>query len=586
MDNTNASDFLLQNFRPIIIILILVLLFFFVYNQYILDRSLFNLKIYLKTISKAKDTSYAKKIKEILEETLIQEVTKDALEPLTIVKIAFSSDILETIKEQEQINDANYFVTTVIEDKEEKRHPILVALDTFFSKLFTKPKKEDPERTIRLIEKLKKQLKLYKKDTLQEKYLEIARLYMKIKAWQDAKIFCEETIKIFPDTQSALKAKIYLGFIFKFQRKYQEARKIFAEIKNLLTKDLAILAKYQEVDALYKEGKIDEAIPLFKQIFEEDPSSQISQIAQSRAGYIYLYDKKDYEKAFEEFTKLQSLSLDTTGYIYKYEGQTKMAKLFIEPSTIIKYKRLQKLISDNLVPAIAKQLRKIGFELLSEGYGLYRKENKEKANQKFNEALEKFNLALKFYPQDYYSISTKGLIFYFLGKEEEAIKTAKLATQLSSSAPIVLSNLGYIYSNLKMPKEAISEYKKALSILKKSSLINYNLGTLYLDQNDLIKAIEYFKKAINDNIHFPYSYNNLGYLLWLKGEYKEAQINFEKAISLKPDFTEAHYNLGVLFFTIDKFDEAKKEFLIVQKLIPNYKRTNFFLEQIEKKLKM
>ncbi|MCM8787713.1 MAG: tetratricopeptide repeat protein, partial [Candidatus Omnitrophica bacterium] len=130
-----------------------------------------------------------------------------------------------------------------------------------------------------------------------------------------------------------------------------------------------------------------------------------------------------------------------------------------------------------------------------------------------------------------------------------------------------------------------NEYKKTLSILKKSSLINYNLGTLYLNQNDLVKAIEYFKKAINDNIYFPYPYNNLGYLLWLKGSYNEAQINFEKAISLKTDFVEAHYNLGVLFFTIDKFTEAKKEFLIVQKLIPNYKRTNFFLEEIEKRLK-
>ncbi|MCM8787192.1 MAG: tetratricopeptide repeat protein, partial [Candidatus Omnitrophica bacterium] len=496
MSNKNNINFLLQNFRPLIIILAFILLFFFIYNQYILDRSLLNLKISLKTISKIKDTSYAKKIKEILEDTLIEEITKDEIEPLTIVKITFSNDILENIKEKEQFNDVNYFLTTVAEDKEKKRHPLLTALDTFFSNLFAKPKKEDPVKILRLIEKLKKQLSHYAKDALQKKYLEIVRLYMKIKNWQYAKLFCNEVIKISADNQLALKAKLYLGFIFKYEKKYEEARQIFAEIKNLLTKDLTILAKYQEIDAIYKEGKVDEASQLFKQTFEEDPSSEISQLAQFRVGYIYLYDKKDYQKALEEFSKLQSLSLNTEGYIYKFEGQTKRAKLFIEPSTIIKHKRLEKLISDNSIPAIAKQLRKIGFELLSEGYSLYRKEDKEKANQKFNEALEKFNLALKFYPNDYYSISSKGLIFYFLDNKEDAIKSAKLAAQLAPSNPVVLSNLGYIYSNFKMPKEAVNEYKKTLSILKKSSLINYNLGTLYLNQNDLVKAIEYFKKAI------------------------------------------------------------------------------------------
>jgi tetratricopeptide (TPR) repeat protein len=374
--------------------------------------------------------------------------------------------------------------------------------------------------------------------------------------------------------------------VYKFQGDYSRAKDMFSEIKEDASPDLAPFASYQAADCLYRMGKRDEAIALMKEAFAKDFTSEVNQIAQLRVGYIYLYDIGDIAKAYEEFGRLQSLAVESNGFIYLMEAGKKIFKGFMKPTELAAYSKLNAFVNKNNVPAVAKKFRDIGFQALIEGYTLLRHNNSSAAVVQFKDALQNFNLALKFNSSDAFSHSGKGLASFYLNDKEEAIREAKMAKELLPRSPAILANLAFVYYHLGMLDEAIVEYKKAALLSPDSSFLLYNLGTIYIFKNELVKAITYLTQAIRFNPRFPYPYNNLGYLLWLKGAYKEAKINLEKAISLKPDYVDAHYNLAVLLFTLGEYRQAREEFLRVEALQPSYKQTANYLKEIKESLRL
>ena len=571
---------ILRHFIPLIIAFFGAFIFFLGYNHYLLDASLANLKISLRDLDGAKNLRDVKNITDILDDSFLNELAKGDFDLTFAVKlelsqqiveqelkeeistkeyvvtlssaanIDFSAVIAEKISKDSQISDIKHFIKKAIDKKIAERPALVNLLDDISLKLFPGRRQANEESLKSQIAKIEKDISRYKGKKLQDAHLEIGKIYLLLKDWMSAERHFNSAVKVNSKNEKATKAEFFLGILYKSKKDFIKASQIFGKIKNQLPKQWKLFAYYQEADCLYKSGEIDKAIVLFEELFKLDPSLEVPQLSQFRAGYTYLYDLQDSKKAKAAFVLLEK---DEPG---------------VELSGYIKNK---------IDPDIAWQYCKSGFELLETGYKL-------SLDQKYTEALDKFDSALAILPKHSTSYTGRALAFYFLKNPDEAIAQGEKAVGFNPSDYEAVANLGFIYFNLGMIDTAIEQYRKAINIYPRSYIYNYNLATLFLLKEKYKLSEEFFKKTLNIKPDYAYAYNNLGYALWAQGQHSEARSSFQKAIALSPNYIDAHYNLGVVCFTLGNYEEARKEFISVELLQPKFRQTSWYLKQIDLKL--
>jgi hypothetical protein len=119
----------------------------------------------------------------------------------------------------------------------------------------------------------------------------------------------------------------------------------------------------------------------------------------------------------------------------------------------------------------------------------------------------------------------------------------KRTLKYASGSPRIYHNLGLIYYDLGKKEEAITLYKKALQLNPEYAKAYNNLGLAYYDLGKKEEAISLFKKAIEIDPHLPVAYNNLAMAYYDKKQYDLAIKYCDKAIDLglkvHPEFLEA-----------------------------------------------
>jgi len=572
---------IIKHFLPLIIVFVLAVIFFAGYNRYLLDTSLANLKISLKELKNTKDFAEVKRISSVLENTFLAELTKGDFDLTFALKlemanqmltestkeaqaknedyvmrlssatgIEFAATVAQNISKETQIKDIEYFLEESIAKKTAKKNRFIAKMEDIVVALFPGQRKENSGKIKDTIETLEKNLSSYQGEKLQEKYLEVVKLYLLVKDWQRAESYLNKSIEINSNNPSGLKAQFFLGILYRLKGEFKEAGTVFKKIKDKLPREWKDFSAYEEADCLYKTGEKEEAVKLFEKNYQESPSSEIGQMAQFRAGYTYLYDLNNSQKAQEIFAKLP-----------KAAPQAALASY----------------VSHKINPDIANEYCNEGFKLIKEGY-------ETSTIEKYQESLKKFDSALKIVANHSLSRMGKGLVYYLLGLRDEALAEALEAKKIDPQRAEVVSNLGFIYYNLGILDKAIGEFENAVNLKPNSSLFHYNLGVLYLIKEDYSKSERHFKKAISINPKYAYAHNNLGYVFWAKGDYNAAKERFKKAVALKPGYIDAHYNLAVVEYTLGRYEEAKKEFLRVQELKPAFKESGRYLKQIKQKI--
>lgn len=575
----------IKTFLPLFIVFLLATAFFLSYNHYLLDRSLVNLKVSLDKLKKAENLEEVKKIKDILDDTFLMEVARGEIDATSLAKIEFTAQIIDKISEISQREDARYFLENMIKEREEKKNPLVRMFDHLAANIIPREREENIGIVKRQIEKLKKELSSYKGRELQEQYLNLAKLHMRLKDWKEASIHLNKIIKIEPETLVAQKANFYLGLIYKLNGEYQKAVDSFSKVKEKIPGELGNFSHYEQGDSLYRMGRVKEAIEVFTEIFKKDPHSELNQVSQFRAGYIQFYDLgREAEEALREKPKEIPESVTYAPSEEATVGEIKVDLKRTEKAYGVFQQIVDIVPESKFIPEIARIYREKGFQLLKEGYKHWERERFKSAENFFHLGKEQFELAIELNSKDGISHSGRALAFYFLGEQEEALRAAKKGKELAPSDPEVLSNLGFVYAGLGMLDEAIIEHLEALKIFPVSDALNYNLGTLYALRGNYSQAFIYLKKAIEINPKPPYPYNNLGYTLWREGRYKEAKEEFQKGLKAYPEYIKARYNLGVLFYNLGQLDRAQEEFERVKSAEPSYRKTSWYLDEIKKRL--
>jgi tetratricopeptide (TPR) repeat protein len=112
-----------------------------------------------------------------------------------------------------------------------------------------------------------------------------------------------------------------------------------------------------------------------------------------------------------------------------------------------------------------------------------------------------------------------------------------------------LSNLGVVYFRTGKLKAAELTLKKAVALAPKDEFSHTTLGIVYYRQSKYDDAVAELTKALGINPKSATAHNYLGITASQKGWQEAAEKEMLDAIAANPDYADAHFNLAVVYAT-------------------------------------
>jgi superkiller protein 3 len=177
--------------------------------------------------------------------------------------------------------------------------------------------------------------------------------------------------------------------------------------------------------------------------------------------------------------------------------------------------------------------------------------------EKWEEARDDFELAIRVYPSRYEAYSNTGFVWQHLGDNDSAYSYYSRAYEIAPDELLVLENFASLCYNMKKYDEAEDLYLKILAKDPKHASAMARLGDIYGQKEEFDKAVNYYTDALeieNDNCALWF---NLGVLYFQKIKDNDNAINaFSRTVDLCPDDLNAFINLAVAYISAERFDEA------------------------------
>jgi len=111
---------------------------------------------------------------------------------------------------------------------------------------------------------------------------------------------------------------------------------------------------------------------------------------------------------------------------------------------------------------------------------------------------------------------------------ESAIGEFEAVLEVDPDNDSARSNLGVVYYNLGRLDEAMEQYQKAIEVAPEDADLHSNLAAAYVQLNQLDKALEEYQTAVNLDSKLAEAYYGLGVVYMQLGKIEEAIGAFEK----------------------------------------------------------
>ena len=147
----------------------------------------------------------------------------------------------------------------------------------------------------------------------------------------------------------------------------------------------------------------------------------------------------------------------------------------------------------------------------------------------------------------------------------EAIRAFQTAIENDPLNADAYTNLGVVYWELGRKEEAISEMLRALTI-KPSAEIYLNIGIAYMKMHKPAEAIPYLRSSIISNSGFSDAYKALGQTYLALKRTDEAINILREGVYMIPNNPDLYYNLGTAYLMHGDKDAAYKTYLGLQKI--------------------
>ena len=265
-------------------------------------------------------------------------------------------------------------------------------------------------------------------------------------------------------------------------------------------------------------------------------------------GYAYK-DKKDYDKAYEYFTKAIE-NTPTLAYSYYERGHI---NAYI-------YGKVEKAIADFTKVFELDPNSHIGY--FAAGTIEYYLQNYDKAIADLNKAIE-----IKSDYADAYA--NRGTTYVQKGEIERAITDLNQAIKLDPNNANAYINRAVAYKQKGEIDKAMTDINYAIKLNPNDVSAYRNRGSIYKQKGEIDKAIADYNKAIELNPYDVASYNNRGLAYEGKKDFNSAFADYNKAIEIDPKCAEAYNSRGGIYSKTGDFEKAIEDYTRAIELKPN-----------------
>jgi tetratricopeptide (TPR) repeat protein len=193
---------------------------------------------------------------------------------------------------------------------------------------------------------------------------------------------------------------------------------------------------------------------------------------------------------------------------------------------------------------------------------------------KYKEALDEFDLAVKYNSKFADAYYNKGLVYqeqYDKGHNAETLKNAaacfKKSTDINPDHPYAHLKLANAYQTLGQYEQAIIRYRLALEINPDLTDAWNNLAALYTKTGQTLKAQQALNHALATDEDSAQAHINLGMNYLSDGNVSMAINEFNSVIKKEPTNELAYFNVGYAYYTLalsqrqsSKDEQAKAAF--------------------------
>ena len=175
-----------------------------------------------------------------------------------------------------------------------------------------------------------------------------------------------------------------------------------------------------------------------------------------------------------------------------------------------------------------------------------------------NEAVETAKKASESHSSPKVALFDLGNFYEEMGQHALAIQNYDLAITIDPNYSDAYLNRGVAWYNLGKKDQAMRDFKNTLINDRRSSRALANLGIISLDQGKYEKSIDLFDRSLEEDPENIHSLCGKGLALYGLDRYDESIICFDAALSMNPDFYIASYYKGYILKKLDLLDEAEE----------------------------
>ncbi len=195
--------------------------------------------------------------------------------------------------------------------------------------------------------------------------------------------------------------------------------------------------------------------------------------------------------------------------------------------------------------------------------------------QRWNPALEQFEIAAAINPELFYADFRAGRILDRLGHPAEAERWLRRALAIEPNYADTHGSLGVALAALGRPEQAIEEYRRSLALRPDQPEVEFNLGVVLAARGRIREAIERYAAAVRLDPKYAAAELNLGLCLGQVGRWPEAEQALRAAVRIEPESPEAHGGLALLLDQMGRPLDAVAEFQEALKLRPDFPEARY-----------
>ncbi|MCM8781929.1 MAG: tetratricopeptide repeat protein [Candidatus Omnitrophica bacterium] len=506
--------------------------FFLIYNKYLVDRSLEDLRFTLEQIAKAADMEEMMRVGILLDDFLINEVSSLKINSLDMIKLEFAKNIIIKGHLKEQLKDIEFLLSKIVLKKEKQRGVVLLAFDRInadLQKLIKFFIKELPRGAVRP--------EIFKPtENIDLSLLDAARNYESNGQLKEAINAYEEFINKYPAYPQLLSLKLQLASAYFKSTDYKEAKRQYERlIEEAPQSDEAKIAELLLTKVKDKIAKQQE---------EKRLSDIVSKLVKTGPIQVDFNELSLVDSYFERLDKeTEELVL------YIMEG----AKIVSEPVapgvdlTLLNKARLAEsnwMLRDaqsdyeEFIATYPTYERTAFVKLLLSGVYL-KSMQYEKARASYEEIIKNYPHSKEAEFAQKLIEKTDDIILVYRKRQTLLNNIRKFKTTLELTQAYY--TLGVTDAYLYDFKKAEEAFKKVIELLPETELARramFNLGWVYKFEAEYNKSIATFSQFVQENPDHPLVLDSEYYIAdsyYKSGRFEEAAKIYERVADKFPD---------------------------------------------------